>query len=163
MQVGEPRWPPNPTMNMIEVEHALRELRLPRIADTLSTRVMRAQAAQQPFLETFVIVLQDELDRLRSRLMERHFKRSGLGERLMLADFDWRFNPKVPRNACFDLHYLKFVGEGANAEHRQARHGQESHRQGGGLPGHAGRLRRALRGGRHRFRPQRTGQHGRTD
>ena len=102
-------------MNMIEIERALRELRLSGIAETLSTRVMQAQAAQQPFLETFAAMLQDELDRRRSRLTERRFKRSGLDERLSLADFDWRFNPKLPRSACFDLHTLKFIGEGANA------------------------------------------------
>ena len=60
-------------------------------------------------------MLQDELDRRRSRLTERRFKRSGLDERLTLADFDWRFNPKLPRQACFELHTLKFIGEGANA------------------------------------------------
>ncbi len=102
-------------MNMIEIERALRELRLSGIAETLSTRVMQAQAAQQPFLETFAAMLQDELDRRRSRLTERRFKRSGLTERLSLADFDWRFNPKLPRSACFDLHTLKFIGESANA------------------------------------------------
>jgi hypothetical protein len=64
-------------MNMIEIERALRELRLSGIAETLSTRVMQAQAAQEPFLETFAAMLQDELDRRRSRLTERRFKRSG--------------------------------------------------------------------------------------
>lgn len=102
-------------MNMTEIERALRELRLSGIADTLSTRVMQAQAAQQPFLETFATMLQDELDRRRSRLMERRFKRSGLSERLTLVDLDWRFNPKLPRSACFELHTLKFIAEGANA------------------------------------------------
>ncbi len=102
-------------MNRTEIERALRELRLSGIAETLSTRVMQAQAAQQPFLETLGAMLQDELDRRRSRLMARRFKRSGLSERLSLADFDWRFNPKLPRSACFELHTLKFIGEGANA------------------------------------------------
>jgi len=102
-------------MNMTEIERALRELRLSGIADTLSTRVMQAQAAQQPFLETFAAMLQDELDRRRSRLMERRFKRSGLSERLTLVDLDWRLNPKLPRSACFELHTLKFIAEGANA------------------------------------------------
>lgn len=102
-------------MNMTEIERALRELRLSGIADTLSTRVMQAQAAQQSFLETFAAMLQDELDRRRSRLLARRFKRSGLSERLTLGDFDWRFNPKLPRSACFELHTLKFVTEGANA------------------------------------------------
>ena len=102
-------------MNMIEIERALRELRLSGIADTLSTRVMQAQAAQQPFLETLGAMLQDELDRRQSRLTERRFKRCGLDERPTLVDFDWRFNPKLPRSACFELHALKFVTEGANA------------------------------------------------
>ena len=102
-------------MNMVEIERALRELRLSGIAETLSTRVMQAQAAQEPFLETFAAMLQDELDRRRSRLMERRYKRSGLDEKVTLADFDWRFNPKLPRSACFELHTLKFLAEGANA------------------------------------------------
>lgn len=100
---------------MNEIERALRELRLSCIADTLNTRVMQAQSAQQPFLDTFAAMLQDELDRRRSRLTERRFKHSQLDERLILADFDWRFNPKLPRQACFELHTLKFITEGANA------------------------------------------------
>ena len=102
-------------MNMQEIERTLRALRLSGIAETLSTRVMQAQAAQEPFLDTFAAMLQDELDRRHSRLMERRYKRSGLDEKVTLADFDWRFNPKLPRAACFELHTLKFVAEGANA------------------------------------------------
>jgi DNA replication protein DnaC len=102
-------------MNMVEIERALRELRLSGMAQTLSTRVLQAQAAQEPFLQTFAAMLQDELDRRRSRLTERRFKRSGLDERPTLVDFDWRFNPKLPRAACFELHTLKFIGEGGNA------------------------------------------------
>lgn len=102
-------------MSINEIERALRELRLSGIADTLNTRVMQAQSSQQPFLETLAAILQDELDRRRSRLTERRFKHSRLDERLTLTDFDWRFNPKLPRQACFELHTLKFIGEGANA------------------------------------------------
>jgi len=102
-------------MTLPEIERTLRELRLSGIAATLSTRVMQAQSSQQPFLETLAALLQDELDRRRSRLTERRFKHSRLDERPTLADFDWRFNPKLPRQACFELHTLKFIGEGANA------------------------------------------------
>ena len=102
-------------MNMVEIERALRELRLSGMAQTLPTRLMQAQAAQEPFLQTFAAMLQDELDRRRTRLMERRYKRSGLDEKVGLADFDWRFNPKLPRAACFELHTLKFIAEGANA------------------------------------------------
>jgi hypothetical protein len=90
-------------MNMIEIERELRDLRLSGIAETLSTRVMQAQAAQEPVLETFAAMLQDKLDRRRSHLTERRFKRTGLDERPSLADFDWRFYSKQPRSACFEL------------------------------------------------------------
>ena len=102
-------------MTLPEIERTLRELRLSGIAATLGTRVMQAQSSQQPFLETLAALLQDELDRRRSRLTERRFKHSRLDERPSLGDFDWRFNPKLPRQACFELHTLKFIGEGANA------------------------------------------------
>jgi hypothetical protein len=49
-------------------------------------------------------MLQDELDRRHTGLMERLYKRSALDEKVGLADFDWRFNPKLPRAACFELH-----------------------------------------------------------
>lgn len=73
-------------MTINEIERALRELRLSGIADTLSTRLMQAQSSQLPFLETFAAMLQDELDRRRSRLMDRRFKHSKLDERPTLAD-----------------------------------------------------------------------------
>ena len=103
------------TMTMTEINRALRELRLSGISATLETRIVQAQACQQPFLETFSLVLQDEMDRRHSRLMERRYKKSGLDERATLHDFDWRFNPKLPRQACFELLTLKFIGDGANA------------------------------------------------
>jgi DNA replication protein DnaC len=103
------------SMTMTEIERALHALRLSGIRATLETRILQAQANQEPFLETFALILQDELDRRRSRLMERRYQQSGLDERLTLVDFDWRFNPKLPRAACFELQTLKFVAEGQNA------------------------------------------------
>jgi DNA replication protein DnaC len=102
-------------MNMMEIERALRTLRLSGIRATLDTRIMQAQANQQPFIETFAAILQDELDRRRSRLTQRRYMQSRLDERPTLNDFDWRFNPKLPRQACFELHALKFIAEGSNA------------------------------------------------
>ena len=106
-------------MNMVEIERALRQIRLSGIVETLSIRVMQAQASLAPFLETFAAMLQDELDRRKSRLTQRRYKRSGLDEKVSLANFDWRFNPKPPRAACFELHTLKFIAEGASADRGQ--------------------------------------------
>ena len=60
-------------------------------------------------------MLQDELDRRRTRMVERRYKRFGLDEKVSLADFDWRINPKLPRSTCFELHTLKLITEGSNA------------------------------------------------
>ena len=43
------------------------------------------------------------------------FQRSGLDERTSLAEFDWAFNPKIPKRTCFELHTLKFIAEGQSA------------------------------------------------
>jgi DNA replication protein DnaC len=103
------------SMTMPEIERALRELRLSGIQATLDTRILQAQGSQESFLDTFATILQDELDRRRSRLMERRYQQSGLDERATLVDFDWQFNPKLPRQACFELHTLKFIAQGQNA------------------------------------------------
>ncbi|MFT0175122.1 IS21-like element helper ATPase IstB [Paraburkholderia mimosarum] len=103
------------TTTLPDIERAFRLLRLSGVRDTLETRVLQAQGTQQPFLETFALILQDELDRRQSRLIERRYQQSGLEEKLTLTEFDWSFNPKLPRQACFQLHALKFVAEGKNA------------------------------------------------
>jgi DNA replication protein DnaC len=103
------------SMTMPEIERALKQLRLSGVRATLETRIVQAQSANQAFLETFSLILQDELDRRRSRLIERRYQQSGLDERLTLAEFDWGFNPKLPRQACFELHTLKFIAQADNA------------------------------------------------
>lgn len=100
------------TMSMLEIERSLKQLRLSGIRATLETRILESQAANLSFLETFSTILQDELDRRQSRLLERRYRSSGLDERASLAEFDWGYNPKIPKRVCFELHTLKFVAEG---------------------------------------------------
>ena len=103
------------SMSMMEIEKALKQLRLSGVRATLETRLIEAQAANLTFLETFSAILQDELDRRQSRLLERRYQFSGLNERASLAEFDWGYNPKIPKRACFELNALKFIAEGDNA------------------------------------------------
>lgn len=103
------------SMSMVEIENALKQLRLSGIRATLGTRIVEAQARDLPFLDTFSLIIQDELDRRRSRLLERRYQLSGLPERMSLEEFDWGFNPKIPKRECFELNTLKFISEGANA------------------------------------------------
>ena len=103
------------SMNMIEIEKALKQLRLSGVRATLETRLIESQASSLSFIETFSALLQDELDRRQSRLLERRYQLSGLEERASLAEFDWGYNPKIPKRTCFELHTLKFIAEGEAA------------------------------------------------
>ena len=53
--------------------------------------------------------MQDELDRRRSRLLDRRFALSGLAERKDLKDFDWSYYPRLPKRAILELATLKFI------------------------------------------------------
>ena len=103
------------SMSMIEIEKTLKQLRLSGVRATLQTRLIESQASNLSFLDTFSALLQDELDRRQSRLLERRYQISGLEERVSLAEFDWGYNPKIPKRTCFELHTLKFIAEGDSA------------------------------------------------
>jgi DNA replication protein DnaC len=96
-------------MTMPELQRALRALRLSGMISTLEARALQVQSHQMNFLEAFSWLLQDELDRRHSRLLDRRFSLSGLPERKDLKDFDWAYNPKVPKRDVLDLATLKFI------------------------------------------------------
>jgi DNA replication protein DnaC len=96
-------------MTMPELQRALRALGLTGMISTLEARALQFQSHQMNFLEAFSWLLQDELDRRHSRLLERRFSLSGLPERKDLKDFDWTYNPKVPKREVLELATLKFI------------------------------------------------------
>ena len=96
-------------MSIAELERALRCLRLSGMSATLQARALQVANHEMDFLEAFSWLVQDELDRRRSRLLERRFSLSGLPERKDLAAFDWGYNPRLPRRAVLELATLKFV------------------------------------------------------
>lgn len=103
------------TMSMTELHRALRSLRLSGMSATLQTRALQVAQQQMDFIEAFSAVVQDELDRRRSRLLERRYSVSGLPERKDLKDFDWQYNPKVPKRDILELAALKFIDDRQDA------------------------------------------------
>jgi DNA replication protein DnaC len=97
------------TMSSTELERALRGLRLSGMNATLPARALQVAQLQMDFVEAFSALVQDELDRRRSRLLDRRFTLSGLPERKDLNDFDWAYNPKIPRRDILELATLKFI------------------------------------------------------
>ena len=97
------------TLSITELERSLRALRLSGMTATLHTRALQVAQQQMDFIEAFSALVQDELDRRRSRLLERRFALSGLPERKDLKDFDWTYNPKLPKRELLELATLKFI------------------------------------------------------
>jgi len=102
-------------MSMTEIEQTLKLLRLPGMRATIGARAMESAQGQLPFIDAFSMLLQDELDRRKTSLSERRFALSGLADRLTLSEFDWQFNPKIPRRSCFELIALKFIANREDA------------------------------------------------
>ena len=96
-------------MSITELERALRSLRLSGMTATLQARALQVGAHEMDFVEAFSWLVQDELDRRRSRLLERRFALSGLPERCDLKSFDWAYNPRLPRRDVLELATLKFI------------------------------------------------------
>ncbi len=55
------------------------------------------------------------MDWRNSRLVETRFKASGLPDRPTLTEFDWGFNPKLPKKEIYELVSGKFIRDGADA------------------------------------------------
>jgi DNA replication protein DnaC len=96
-------------MSITELERSLRALRLSGMGATLQARALAVAAHEMDFIEAFSWLVQDELDRRRSRLLDRRYAFSGLTERKDLKDFDWGYNPTIPKRAVIELAVLKFV------------------------------------------------------
>jgi hypothetical protein len=84
------------TMNA-QLTTRLRHLRLSGMVDALPGRVAQAEAAPLPHLEFLELLVEDELARRADRLFARRLKQAGITVMKALADFDWSFNPKIPK------------------------------------------------------------------
>jgi DNA replication protein DnaC len=96
-------------MSITELERSLRALRLSGMSATLQARALAVASHEMDFVEAFSWLVQDELDRRRSRLLDRRYTLSGLPERKDLKDFDWGYNLTIPRRAVMELATLKFI------------------------------------------------------
>lgn len=97
------------SLTIPQLEQALRALRLSGMIAPLQARAMAVSRHEMDFIEAFGCLVQDELDRRQSRLLERRFVRSGLPERKDLKDLDWAYNPRLPKRAILELAALKFI------------------------------------------------------
>ena len=99
-------------MNLTELDHALRKLRLSGMADTLETRLLEAQSENQVPIDTVSALVGDELVRRQDRLITRRIKAARFRDANRTLDsFDFAFNPKIPRKLLFELATARFVSQ----------------------------------------------------
>lgn len=96
-------------MSIPELERALRSLRLSGMIDTLEPRALQVGNREMDFLEAFSWLVQDELDRRRTRLLDRRHALSGLPDEKDLKGFDWSYNARLPKRDVLELATLKFI------------------------------------------------------
>ncbi len=97
-------------MNKIELDRALRKLRMSGMAESLETRTLQAQTESMSPVDFLSSLVNDELTRRQDRLIERRIKKAGFRDRGKTLDtFDFRFNSKLDRKLVFELATARFV------------------------------------------------------
>src|SRR6266702_4726790 len=103
-------------MNLIELNRALRQLRLGGMAAVLETRLQQAQAEPMVPIDFLSCLVSDELTRRGDRLLERRRKQAQFRDpQRTLDNFDFSFNKKMNRSLVFDLATAAFVGRREDA------------------------------------------------
>jgi DNA replication protein DnaC len=87
----------------------LRKLRLSGLLETLEVRLQEAQGARLTHEEFLELILQDELLVRDQRKIARRVKSAAFRDLKTLEDFDWSFNPRIPRNQMYNLATGKFI------------------------------------------------------
>ena len=103
-------------MNLIELNRALRQLRLGGIAAVLETRLQQAQAEPMAPIDLISCLVSDELTRRGERLLERRRKQAQFRDsQKTLDNFDFSFNKKMNRSLVFDLATGAFIARHEDA------------------------------------------------
>jgi DNA replication protein DnaC len=88
----------------------LRKLRLSGAAQTLDLRLQEARGNNLSHEEFFELVLQDEVNIRKDRMIRRRVKMASFRQAVRtLEDFSWDFNPSIKRKQIYDLATCQFI------------------------------------------------------
>jgi DNA replication protein DnaC len=103
-------------MNLLELQQALRRLRLGTIADCIESRLLQAQSERIAPIDLVSMLVNDELTRRADRLLERRTKAAEFRDAGRSIDnFDFEFNRKMNRAMIFELASGQFVNKREDA------------------------------------------------
>ena len=99
-------------MNLVELDRALRQLRLSGMAAVLETRLRQAQTEKMAPLDLVSALVTDELRRRQDRLLERRHKLARFRDpERSLDTFDCDFNKKMNPALVYDLATAHFIAQ----------------------------------------------------
>lgn len=96
------------------VQQKLKGFRVSGVAQALPARLDQARAEGCDYLEFLERLLDDEMDKRRGTLVERRFKTSKMPARHTLDQFDFGFNPSIPKRRIMELATTRFVTSASN-------------------------------------------------
>lgn len=97
-------------MNPIELKRSLTKLRLGGMVDALDVRIHEAQVETLAPIDFLSRLVGDELLRREDRSITRRTQQARFRDTAKrLEDFDFGFNPKIPKKVIFDLATAQFV------------------------------------------------------
>ena len=103
-------------MNLIELNRALKQLRLGAMAAVLETRLLQAQSESMAPIDLISCLVADELSRRSHRLLQRRQKQAQFRDpQKTLDNFDFTFNKKFNRSLVFDLATAGFIAKHEDA------------------------------------------------
>ncbi|MCA9630483.1 MAG: IS21-like element helper ATPase IstB [Myxococcales bacterium] len=97
-----------------DLNQLLKKLRLSGILATLELRLKQAAEDDMAHREFLVRLLQDEVDRRDTSQMDLRIQRAGFDKLCSLEDFDFQFNPEIPKAQILDLATCQFVSRAEN-------------------------------------------------
>ena len=92
----------------------LKKLRLSGILQTLELRTSQAVEDNLAHPEFLLRLLTDEVERREAKMLEQRIRRANFEHKKTLEDFDFHFNPKVPKSAVIDLATCGFISRRRN-------------------------------------------------
>jgi len=99
-------------MNLVELDRALRQLRLSGMAAVLDTRLRQAQTEKMAPIDLVSALVADELRRRQDRLLERRHKLARFRDpERSLDTFDFDFNKKMHRALVYELATARFIAQ----------------------------------------------------
>lgn len=98
-----------------ELVPMLKRLRMSGVLESLQLRVEQAVEDKASYPEFLFRVVSDEVERRESKQLQTRLRRANFEHAKTLEDFDFAFNPNIPKHKVIDLATCAFVKRRRNA------------------------------------------------